>query len=136
MNASSFMIKTYRFGTKTYTAFFSLLIKRLLKWLSMENGTLNTYLNSSVSLSEVPQKSITVITKPSFSDYNYQTNSRVSYRCLLLLPGNLFKKYFPFSSFNLSLSPYILPVKLKRSIKHSTFHCLFLSVKILLKHVN
>lgn len=65
------MIKTYRFGTKTYTAFFSLLIKRLLKWLSMENGTLNTYLNSSVSLSEVPQKSITVITKPSFSDYNY-----------------------------------------------------------------
>lgn len=74
LNASSFMIKAHRFGTMTYTEFLPFLIKRLLKWLSMENGTLNTYRNSSVSLSEVPQKSITVIIMPSFFDYNYQTN--------------------------------------------------------------
>lgn len=74
LNASSFMIKAHRFGTMTYTTFLPFLIKRLLKWLSMENGTLNTYRNSSVSLSEVPQKSITVIIMPSFFDYNYQTN--------------------------------------------------------------
>lgn len=73
LNASSFMIKAHRFGTMTYTEFLPFLIKRLLKWLSMENGTLNTYRISSVSLSEVPQKSITVIIMPSFFDYNYQT---------------------------------------------------------------
>lgn len=99
--------------------FLPFLIKRLLKWLSMENGTLNTYRNSSFSLSEIPQKSITVITMPSFFDYNYQTN----FEGQSLLPGNLFIKWFPFSSF----SPYIL--KLKTSTKHSTFHCLVVSVK-------
>lgn len=75
LNASSFMIKAHRFGTMTYTGFFASSYKKgFLKWLSMENGTLNTYRNSSVSLSEVPQKSITVIIMPSFFDYNYQTN--------------------------------------------------------------
>lgn len=51
LNASSFMIKAHRFGTMTYTGFLHFLIKRLLILLSMESGTLNTYRNSSVSLS-------------------------------------------------------------------------------------